>query len=89
LIRAPKSRDSYRDVPVPESARDYAITLRTTEAKFILEMKKKDAPCKPAPFRDHFKKGLEGIPGVRVLTPHSCRHAYVSQTQTLVTPTSM
>ena len=46
-------------------------------------MKKKDAPCNPATFRDHFKKALEEIPGVRVLTPHSCRHTYVSQMQAL------
>ena len=83
VVGTPKSRDSYRDVPVPESIREYAIKLRTTEAKFIWEMKKKDAPCNPATFRDHFKKALEEIPGVRVLTPHSCRHTYVSQMQAL------
>ena len=83
MIRAPKSRNSCRDVPVPESIREYAIKLRTTEAKFIWEMKKKDAPCNPTTFRDHFKKALEEIPGVRVLTPHSCRHTYVSQMQAL------
>ena len=83
VVGTPKSRDSYRDVPVPESIREYAIKLRTTETKFIWEMKKKDAPCNPATFRDHFKKALEEIPDVRVLTPHSCRHTYVSQMQAL------
>ena len=43
----------------------------------------RDAPCNPATFRDHFKKALEEIPSVRVLTPHSCRHTYVSQMQAL------
>lgn len=43
VISTPKSRDSYRDVPVPESIREYAVKLRTTETKFIWEMKKKDS----------------------------------------------
>lgn len=30
-----------------------------------------------------FKEALEEIPQVRVLTPHSCRHTYVSQMQAL------
>lgn len=64
VVGTPKSRDSFRDIPVPESVREYAIKHRTTENKFIWEMKKKDAPCNPSTFRDHFKKALEDIPGV-------------------------
>ena len=40
-------------------------------------------PGNPSTFREHFKKALEAIPDVRVLTPHSCRHTYVSQMQAL------
>ena len=83
VVGTPKSRDSYRDVPVPESIRPYAVKLRTTENKFVWEMKKKDAPCNPSTFREHFKKALEAIPEVRTLTPHSCRHTYVLQMQAL------
>ena len=46
-------------------------------------MNKRDAPCNPSTFREHFKNALEAIPYVRVLTPHSCRHTYVSQMQAL------
>ncbi len=83
VVGTPKARDSYRDVPVPESIRPYAVKLRTTENKFVWEMKKKDAPCNPSIFRAHFKKALEAVPDVRVLTPHSCRHTYVSQMQAM------
>ena len=43
----------------------------------------KDSPCNPSTFRKYFKEALENIPEVRVLTPHSCRHTYVSQMQAL------
>ena len=39
--------------------------------------------CNPSYFRDKFKVTLTAIEGVRVLTPHSCRHTYVSQLQAL------
>lgn len=40
-------------------------------------------PCNPSYFRKQFKEALNGIEGVRVLTPHCCRHTYVSQMQAL------
>lgn len=44
---------------------------------------KEGQPLQSSAFRDHFKQALAEIPGVRVLTPHSCRHTYVSQMQAL------
>lgn len=83
VVGTPKSRDSYRSIPVPKSLRYCAIELRNTDKKFIWEVRKKDSPCNPTYFRDQFKKALEGIPEVPILTPHSCRHTYVSQMQAL------
>ena len=83
VVGTPKSRDSYRDVPVPECVRECAIKLRSTNSVFVWEMKKKNAPCNPSTFREHFKRALKEVPEVRVLTPHSCRHTYVSQMQAL------
>ena len=84
VIGPPKSQDSLRDVPVPENIRYCAINLRSTDKTYIWESEKKEgSPCNPSTFRNHFKKALEAIPGVRVLTPHSCRHTYVSQLQAL------
>lgn len=83
FVGAPKSRDSYRDVPVPPSLRWCAVQLRNVTTKYIWEQGRKDCPCNPSYFRDEFKKALSQIEGVRLLTPHSCRHTYVSQLQAL------
>ena len=79
----PKSRDSYRDIPVPPNLRWCAVQLRQVDTKFIWEKRKKDSPCNTSSFRDEFRNALSKIDGVRVLTPHSCRHTYVSQMQAL------
>lgn len=83
VVGLPKSRDSYRTIPVPQSLRWCAVALRQTEKKYVWEERKKDNPCNPSHFRDQFRKALEAIPEVRLLTPHSCRHTYVSQMQAL------
>ena len=82
-IGTPKSFDSYRTIPIPEMVRYCARNLRNTENKFIWEAGKPGMPCSPSHFRDQFKKALEKIEGVRVLTPHCCRHTFVSQMQAL------
>ena len=82
-IGPPKSRDSYRDIPVPPSLRSCAVDLRTTDKKFIWEAGIKDKPCNPSYFRKKFREALQAIDGVRVLPPHCCRHTYVSQMQAL------
>ena len=82
-IGTPKSFDSYRTIPIPEMVRYCARNLRDTENKFIWEGGKPGMPCSPSHFRDQFKKALEKIEGVRVLTPHCCRHTFVSQMQAL------
>ena len=83
VVGQPKSRDSYRDIPVPPNLRICAIKLRDTSNKYIWEVGKPDSPCNPSYFRDKFKEEIKKIDGVRLLTPHSCRHTYVSQMQAL------
>lgn len=83
-IGPPKSWDSYRTVPVPPMTQYCARALRETTDKFIWNSPKKaDQPCNPSHFSDLFKKTLEQMEGVRVMTPHCCRHTYVSQLQAL------
>lgn len=82
-VGQPKSRDSYRDIPVPPNLRACAIKLRDTPNKYIWEVGKPGSPCNPSYFRDKFKEEIKKIEGVRLLTPHSCRHTYVSQMQAL------
>ena len=82
-IGPPKSRDSYRKIPIPPNLRSYAARLRDTDKKFIFEVGVKDQPCNPSYFADKFKLALSTVDGVRILTPHCCRHTYVSQLQGL------
>ena len=82
-IGTPKSYDSYRTIPIPELVQYCARNLRNTDKKFIWEAGRPDMPCNPSHFRSQFKKTLEGVDGVRVLTPHCCRHTFVSQMQAL------
>lgn len=82
-IGPPKSRDSIRDIPIPEQYRYAAIALRDTSKRFVWEVGKPGIPCNPTYFRDKFREYLSEVDGVRLLTPHSCRHTYVSQLQAL------
>ena len=82
-IGTPKSFDSYRCIPVPENVRYCAKLLRETDKKFIWEMRKLNMPCNPPTFRKKFDEAVRSVEGVRPLTPHSCRHTYVSQMQML------
>ena len=83
-LDTPKSFDSYRCIPVPENLRCCAVLLQDRSDKFIWESPRKPGmPCNPSTFRTQFQKAVKGVEGVRVLTPHSCRHTYVSQMQAL------
>ncbi len=82
-VGPPKSNDSYRDIPVPECVRECAKKLRATEKKFVWESGKANCPCNPSHFRDLYDKALKAVPEVRLLSPHCCRHTYVSQMQAL------
>ena len=64
---------------------NHYITAPTCTAEgYIWESKRiPGQPVKPSHFADQFKKALEAVPGVRRLTPHCCRHTYVSQMQAL------
>jgi integrase len=83
VVGRPKSRDSYRDVPVPPNLRWCAIELRNTGNKYIWEVGKKDCPCNSSYFRKKYKETLRKVEGVRILNPHNCRHTYISQMQSL------
>ncbi|MBQ9269784.1 MAG: site-specific integrase [Oscillospiraceae bacterium] len=81
-VGIPKSRDSYRDIPVPENVRYCARLLREQAGTYLWEGKPGQV-INPKTFRSYFKKALEEVGSVRVLTPHCCRHTYVSQMQAL------
>ena len=82
-VGPPKSRDGYRDIPVPAPFRQCAAALRQTEKTYIWEEGRPGQPCSPSYFQDQFRDAVRGVTGVRVLTPHCCRHTYVSLMQAL------
>ena len=81
-VGIPKSRDSYRDIPVPENIRYCARLLREQAGTYLWEGKPGQV-INPKTFRNYFRKALEEVGTVRILTPHCCRHTYVSQMQAL------
>ena len=81
-IGPPKTKTSYRDIPVPEKLRECAVHLRDTDQTYIWHGV--SAPiCNPSVFRKKFKQTLTAIGGVRLLSPHCCRHTYISQLQAM------
>ena len=79
-IGPPKTKTSYRDIPVPSHLREIAKEFRNTSEQYIWHGG--EVPiCNPSVFRKHFKKALIAAGKVRLLSPHCCRHTYVSQLQ--------
>lgn len=75
-----KSADSYRTIPVPFNLREYAVKLRNTEHNFCW-WGIRTPFINPSTFRKEFRETLENINDVRVLSPHCCRHTFVTQMQ--------
>jgi len=78
VVGPTKTQDSMRTVPVPEMVRYCARNLRETDKKYVWEAGRKNMPCNPTHFRKQFREALGAIEGVRILTPHCCRHTYVT-----------
>lgn len=78
IVGATKTRASAREIHVPENVRYCAVALRKTDKNFIWEGRKQNQPCNPSYFRKTFKAAVMSVNGVRALTPHCCRHTFVS-----------
>jgi integrase len=77
-----KSKTSVRDVPVPAKLQPYVLGLRgMSSGTFLWEGTIAGRPVNPSSFRKAFRAAVSAVDGVRPLTPHSCRHTYVSQLQ--------
>ena len=79
VIGPTKTHDSVGTIPVPELVRYCARNLRTTDKMYIWEAGKANSPCNPSYFRKQFRNALSAMDGMRILTPHCCRHTYVTQ----------
>ena len=77
-----KSAHSERVIPVPEDYREYAVYLREHgKHPFLWTRSDKNPLYSIRAFQRAYYKELETIPGVRRLSPHCCRHTYITRLQ--------
>ena len=75
----PKSERGRRIVPVPTDYRKHAIYLRYFGGRpYIWTSKRESGLYDTGVFRKQYYKALREIPEVRKLSPHCCRHTYIS-----------
>jgi len=80
-IGPPKSRNSVRVIPVPKEYRHLAVYLREHGGRiFLWQSSKIGEPCTIEHFRNIFRSAIKNLP-VRKLTPHCCRHTYITMLQ--------
>jgi len=80
-IGPPKSRNSVRVIPVPQKYRHLAVYLRERGGRILLwQSSKIGEPCTIEHFRNLFRSAIANLP-VRKLTPHCCRHTYITRLQ--------
>lgn len=78
----PKSRSSNRTIPIPEAYREYARFLREHGGpQLVWSPPGQGTYYSVGSFRQRYYRALTGIEGVRKLSPHCCRHTYVTQLQ--------
>ena len=77
-----KSKRGVRIIPVPEEYRQYAVFVRTHgSTPFLWTASLKNPLYSVRSFRDKYNYAIEGVPGVRALTPHCTRHTYITRLQ--------
>ena len=79
VLGPPKNLRSVRTVPIPKNCRKYALYLREHSGKpYIWTSRRENGLFSVGSFRRLYYKALAEVPGVRALSPHCCRHTYVS-----------
>lgn len=75
----PKSKKGRRLIPVPADYRADAIYLREhAGSPYIWTSKRQNGLFDVGSFRRRYYRTIKRIPGVRLLSPHCCRHTYIS-----------
>ena len=79
-LGAPKSAKGRRIVPIPQKYRKDALYLRAHgNDGFIWTSQRENKLYDVGVFRKKYYHVLKSIPGVRRLSPHCCRHTYISR----------
>ena len=83
----PKSARGRRTIPVPTSFRKYAMYLYYFGGpSYIWTSQRENCLFDPGVFRKQYYKAIAEIPQVRKLSPHCCRHTYISMLERRGTP---
>lgn len=78
----PKSRTSRREIPIPEKYRVHARYLREHgDSSRIWLSTRDDGLYSVGTFRRQYYKAVKAVQHVRNLSPHCCRHTYVTRLQ--------
>lgn len=75
----PKSKCGTRIVPIPGDFMDSAIFLRKDGHHTLIWKSAENAYYSVGTFRRRFYRALREIGDVRLLSPHCCRHTYVTR----------
>lgn len=83
----PKSVKSVRKIPVPVSARKYAVYLRLHGGRQLIWSQPGLNPYYGVgTFRHRYYTAIKKVAGVRPLSPHCCRHTYITRLQAMGVP---
>lgn len=86
----PKSRHAFRTVPVPEETRRCALYLKHHGGTTLIwSLPDRNPYYSVRCFRRRYCNALQRISGVRCLSPHCCRHTYVTRLQARGVPLEM
>ena len=82
VLGPPKSESGNRIIPVPTDYRQYAVFLREHGGSpFLWTRSQKNDLYSIRSFQKRFATVIGKMNGVRPLTPHCCRHTYVTRLQ--------
>ena len=73
-----KSESGVRDIPIPSFAQESALFLRVNANDGFVMQGKFDLPMNATTWRKHYRLAMESVADVRQLTPHCCRHTYIT-----------
>lgn len=82
VLGPPKSKSGIRTIPIPEDARASTKYLWEHGGKTLIWSLPGRNPCYSVrAFRRRYYTAIGQVEGVRKLSPHCCRHTYVTRLQ--------
>lgn len=79
VLGPPKSKRGKRIIPIPDAYRGDALYMRNhSGTPYIWTSKRSSGLFDVGSFRRRYYSAIKKIPGVRLLSPHCCRHTYIT-----------